>query len=98
MTALQVYCAACGGRWEILDRDEFTNKRYAECPHCGKQIDDQTYELFVLPAFAGMIDANCQLIRDSIDKHECGFTISVKSTLPRDPDSKRMRTSNRRSR
>lgn len=92
MVALLLYCNSCGCKWEIIERDDFTNEKHSVCPNCGEQIDRQTWDRFILPAFGVMIDANNELTRDAIANRKSGFTAAIRTTVPRDLCAKSMRT------
>lgn len=65
MTAhMKIHCFTCGGAWEVYERDNWKADSARTCPHCGRQIDVQTWENLVLPAFGMMADANRELFRD----------------------------------
>lgn len=74
MCVLRIHCNACGGSWELYHRDIY-NKAHRKCPHCGKEIDQQTYTDKILPAWSACIDANTVLYNDHLQHHRAIFTI-----------------------
>lgn len=77
MAYLSIHCESCGGSWEIYDRDDFNFWKARTCPHCGKGIDPQTWERFVLPAMGAVADANLELVNDHNGYHGPLFTFDV---------------------
>lgn len=61
---VRIHCAQCRRRWAVYERDDWKADTARTCPHCGAQIDAQTWERQVLPAFGIMGDANRELIKD----------------------------------
>lgn len=78
MGYLIIHCGACGLSWELYHRDLYS-KLHRECPHCGKVIDEQTYERQILPAWGAMIDANTELFKDHTQEHRAIFTVDFKA-------------------
>lgn len=64
MGYLRIHCANCCRRWSVYGVGNWRSETARTCPHCGAQIDAQTWEKQVLPAFGMMSDANRELIKD----------------------------------
>ncbi len=64
MGYLKIHCHNCGGTWEVYGRDNWKSDTARQCPHCFNSIDRQTWERQIIPAFAGMEDANRELVKD----------------------------------
>lgn len=77
MVYLQIHCAACGGEWNVYRRDDFNNDKTRQCPHCFAEIDRQTWEKEVLPAFGAVHDANAELFKDHTGNDKPLFCFDV---------------------
>lgn len=75
MGYLKIHCAGCRRSWEVYSRDDWKTDAARTCPHCGAQIDLQTWEKQVLPAFGMMGDANCEIIKDHMGYHTPLFRV-----------------------
>lgn len=64
MTYMSIYCGYCGKRWEVYQRDNWKDERARTCPHCFHEIDAQTWERDVLPAFGAALDCNAELFKN----------------------------------
>lgn len=69
MGTLKIHCGKCGQSWEIYERENWRKKENGECPHCGCQIDLQTWTREIVPAFASVNDANRELFKDQSGYH-----------------------------
>ena len=67
MAYLQIHCDYCGGKWDVYKRD-IKNERARQCPHCFQEIDRQSWEKEVIPAFGMVEDANAELYKDHCDR------------------------------
>ena len=67
MAYLQIHCVYCGGKWDVYKRD-IKNERARQCPHCFQEIDRQSWEKEVIPAFGMVEDANAELYKDHCDR------------------------------
>lgn len=67
MGYLHIKCSHCGGHWEVYNRNMNEDAAKA-CPHCREEIDYQTWERFILPAFGEMDDANRELVKDHCNR------------------------------
>lgn len=61
---IQVKCHGCRKVWEVYPRGEWQNENNAVCPFCGLQIEPQTWEREIVPAFGAFLDANRELLKD----------------------------------
>ena len=77
MAYMRIHCDVCGGTWEVYQRDDWKDDRARTCPHCGAEIDAQTWRDFVLPAFGLTADANAELFKHSTGYHRPLFTFDV---------------------
>jgi len=77
MAFLRIHCEACGGTWEVYQRDDWKDDRARACPHCFAEIDRQTWHNHILPAFGMMADANAELFKDSTGYHKPLFSVDV---------------------
>lgn len=64
MSYMKIHCGNCGQTWEIYGRDDWNSDKARTCPHCGEEIDRQTWQQQVIPAFCASGDANRELYRD----------------------------------
>ena len=64
MGVLRLHCGHCGDTWDVYDRDK-SGPEANQCPHCFNEIDRQTWEKQLLPAFSAMDDGNRELFKDS---------------------------------
>lgn len=74
MVYMKIHCSACGGTWEVYNRQR-DSKTARICPHCEHKIDRTTWEGKILPAFQTVGAANMALATDSTDKHLAEFTV-----------------------
>ncbi len=77
MAYLRIHCAACGGVWEVYHRDNWNDGKARQCPHCSAEIDSQTWEKQVLPAFGAVHDANAELYKDHTGYDKPLFSVDV---------------------
>ncbi len=77
MAYLRIHCAACGRVWEVYHRDNWNNDKARQCPHCFAEIDRQTWEKQVLPAFGAVHDANAELYKDHTGYDKPLFSVDV---------------------
>ena len=75
MGYLTVDCNTCGGSWNVYHATNWSDDVTRTCPHCFAEIDPQTWENQVLPAFGSMTDANMELLRDNLGQHTPLFRI-----------------------
>lgn len=75
MGYIKIHCAECRRRWAVYARDDWKADAARTCPHCGAQIDPQTWEKQVLPAFGMMGDANRELFKDHTGYHAPLFRV-----------------------
>ena len=75
MAYMRIHCHHCGGTWEVYQRDDWKDDRARTCPHCFAEIDKQTWEHQIVPAFGAAADANAELIKDHHDKCRPIFTV-----------------------
>lgn len=68
MGYLKISCGSCGGKWEVYAH-QVKDERANQCPHCFAEIDRQTWERQIIPAFGEMEDANRELVKDSTGYH-----------------------------
>lgn len=76
-TRLRIHCGRCGNFWEIYFRDNWKADSARVCPHCGAEIDSQTWENNIVPAFTTVSDANNELFKDSSGYGQTRFSIDV---------------------
>ena len=62
---MEVHCMSCGRAWRVKTSDNYHLDTARTCPRCGAQIEQQTWENQVLPAFGAAYDANFELARDA---------------------------------
>ena len=74
---MRIHCDACGGTWEVYQRDNWKDHHARTCPHCFAEIDAQTWEKFVLPAFGASADANAELFKDNVGRHKPRFSVDM---------------------
>lgn len=75
MGYLKIHCGYCHGSWEVYSRDPWKDEQYRTCPHCFKEIDNQNWKNFIVPAFCTMQDANRELIKTHTGQHSPLFTV-----------------------
>ena len=63
MGYLRIKCHECGESWPVKAQDIHNDHRRV-CPHCCKEIDRQTWNRFIVPAFGEMEDAARELVKD----------------------------------
>lgn len=76
MAYMRIYCGYCGQSWEVYGRD-MNDEHSRECPHCGSEIDHQTWTGQVLPALGQVMDANRELLKDHLGYHTPVFSFDV---------------------
>lgn len=69
MGYLKLTCGECGREWEVYAH-QMEDERANQCPHCFAEIDRQTWDQQIVPAFLGMDDANRELMKDSTGYHK----------------------------
>lgn len=72
---MRIHCDTCGGTWEVYQRDNWKDDKARACPHCFAEIDRQTWNDYVLPAFGLTADANAELFKDSTGYHKPRFSV-----------------------
>ena len=77
MAFLVINCESCGGSWQVYSRADLHHWHARTCPHCGKAIDPETWERFVVPALGAVTDANRELVNDHTGNHGPLFTFDV---------------------
>lgn len=82
MAYLRIHCEACGGVWEVYHRDNWNNDKARQCTHCFAEIDRQTWEKEVLPAFGAVHDANAELHKDHTGYDKPLFYFDVMTDRP----------------
>lgn len=82
MSYLRIHCEACGGVWEVYHRDNWNNDKARQCPHCFAEIDRQTWEKEVLPAFGAVHGANAELHKDHTGYDKPLFYFDVMTDRP----------------
>lgn len=80
MGYMNIHCFSCRRVWWVYDRDNWKDEPARTCPHCGAQIDAQTWEKQVLPAFGMMGDANRELFKAHTGQNAQLFRIDYIST------------------
>lgn len=76
MVYMKVHCSACGGTWEVYNRQQdlcLTSSRI--CPHCRGRIDGDIWSDKILPAFQAVGAANMALAYDHTENHNVEFSI-----------------------
>lgn len=73
MGFLRLHCTYCGDPWEVYHRD-MRSPTANQCPHCFKEIDRQTWDKQIVPAFGAMDDANRELFKDHTGIHTVLFS------------------------
>ncbi len=63
MGYMKIKCHECGGSWEVYHYN-FRDDHLRVCPHCCKEIDRQTWNRQIIPAFGALEDANRELYKD----------------------------------
>lgn len=63
MGYLRIKCHECGESWPVKPQDIHNDHRRV-CPWCCKEIDRQTWNRFIVPAFGEMEDASRELVKD----------------------------------
>lgn len=63
MGYLRIKCHKCGGSWPV-DHNEIHDDHRRVCPWCCKEIDRQTWNKSIVPAFGEMEDAARELVKD----------------------------------
>ena len=76
MAFMKIHCGYCNQSWEIYERN-WKEPRANCCPHCQQEIDRQTWERQVLPAFHSVADANRELFKDHVGYHRPLYTFDV---------------------
>lgn len=77
MAYMRIHCEICGGTWEIYHRDDWNSDTARQCPHCFSEIDRQTWQKEVLPAFGAVNDANGELLKESTGYNRPLFSFDV---------------------
>ena len=72
---MRIRCGSCRQRWEVYQRDNWKADKARTCPHCNAEIDAQTWERQIVPAFASAADANMELVRDHTGYHRTMFSV-----------------------
>ena len=75
MGYMVVTCGYCHQKWHVYGSRNFNDKDARRCPHCQAEIDRQTWEHDVLPAFGAIQDANRELYKHSVGTHTALFQI-----------------------
>lgn len=65
MGFLKVCCDHCGASWEVYSH-QMKEERSNQCPHCFSEIDRQTWDGQIVPAFAALDDANREIVKDCL--------------------------------
>ncbi len=76
MAYLKIHCDYCGQSWEVYER-AVKDEHSRMCPHCGSEIDSQTWKRQIVPALAQAADANRELIKDHTGYHAPVFSFDV---------------------
>lgn len=79
MGYLKIRCTRCGKKWKVRANEEFDGDLARTCPECGAQIDEQTWNNQVLPAFGCFEDANRELHKDALGYGLTRFKVSYKA-------------------
>lgn len=82
MGYLKIHCDRCGGAWEVYAH-QVKDERANQCPHCFWEIDRQTWERQIVPAFCALDDANRELAKDSIGYHAPFFWVEYGMVMAR---------------
>lgn len=91
MGYLKIKCDYCGGSWEVY-HGQLTDELSNSCPHCNQEIDRQTWEKFVIPAYGSCEDMNMELLKDHTGYKKPIFEVSfMGDTLFRNRKHKRKR-------
>ena len=72
---MRIHCGTCGGTWEVYQRDNWKDDKARACPHCFEEIDPQTWEQQIIPAFCASADANAELIKDGEGYYKPFFAV-----------------------
>lgn len=80
MGYLRIKCRNCGGAWEVYAQ---TINAGRACPHCFKEIEQQSWERQIIPAFHALDDANRELAKDHTGYHVPLFEVSYKADTAR---------------
>ena len=75
MAYMRIHCESCGGTWEVYGRDNWKSDQARTCPHCYSEIDKQTWDKQILPAFGAVRDGNAELIKDHTGYRRPLFTV-----------------------
>ena len=63
MGYMKIKCHECGGSREVYHYN-YKDDHLRMCPHCCKEIDRQTWNRQIIPAFGALEDANRELYKD----------------------------------
>lgn len=84
MGYLKIKCHKCGGSWEAYHYN-YKDDHLRMCPHCFQEIDRQTWNRQVVPAYGALEDANRELYKDHTGYTGAGlFTVEY---LQHSPDN-----------
>lgn len=76
MAYIELHCETCNGSWQVYERDVQRDSSRT-CPHCFSEVDTQTWDRQIVPAFGAVDDANRELFKDATGYHRPLFTFDV---------------------
>lgn len=82
MGYLKIHCDRCSGVWEVYAH-QIKDERTRQCPHCHAEIDKQTWERQIVPAFGALDDANRELLKDHTGYHVPRFWVEYGAVVSR---------------
>ena len=76
MAFLKMFCGSCKQKWDVYAR-QMNEEESRVCPHCGAEIDRQTWKNQIVPALGQVADANRELMKDHLGYHSPAFSFDV---------------------
>ena len=79
MGFLKVRCEHCGAAWEVYAH-QIHQEQANQCPHCFSEIDRQTWDRQIVPAFGALDDANREIVKDYLGYGAQMFRVDYTAT------------------
>lgn len=80
MGYLTIHCHDCGGSWCFYPRDDPTERKSRTCPHCGAEVDPETWSR-AAEAYKALESVTVDLINDHAGKHGTLFSLDYVSNV-----------------